>query len=81
MFGRAIWDKLPECTFENFEIASVKRGQFQYFQKSRGWFIPHNCPYQTCDYWLSDQTNENFLLKLTYFNRGQLQISERAIIK
>ena len=26
MFGRAIWDKLPECIFENFEIARVKRG-------------------------------------------------------
>ena len=40
MFGRAIWDKLPECIFENFEIAWVKRGQFQNFQKSRGWLIP-----------------------------------------
>ena len=35
-FGKAIWDKLPECIFENFEIARVKRGQFQNFQKSRG---------------------------------------------
>ena len=34
MFGRAIWDKLPEWIFENFEIARVKRGQFQNFQKS-----------------------------------------------
>ena len=25
MFGRVIWDKLPECIFENFEIARVKR--------------------------------------------------------
>ena len=25
MFGRAIWDKLPECIFENFEIARVNR--------------------------------------------------------
>ena len=40
MFGRAIWDKLPECIFENFEFAWVKRVQFQNFQKSRGWFIP-----------------------------------------
>ena len=40
MFGREIWDKLLECIFENFEIAQVKRGQFQNFQKSRGWFIP-----------------------------------------
>ena len=26
MLGKAIWDKLPECIFENFQI----------FQKSRG---------------------------------------------
>ena len=36
MFERAIWDKLPDCIFENFEIARVKRGQFQTFPKSRG---------------------------------------------
>ena len=34
MSGRAIWDKLPECIFENFEIALVKQGQFQNFQRS-----------------------------------------------
>ena len=34
MFGRAIWNKLPEWIFENFEIALVKRGQFQNFRKS-----------------------------------------------
>ena len=36
MLGRAIWDKLPECIFENFEIARVKREQFQIFQKRQG---------------------------------------------
>ena len=36
MFMRTIWDKVPECIFENFEIVRVKRGQFQNFQKSRG---------------------------------------------
>ena len=35
MFGRAIWDKLPECIFENFGIARVKQGKFENFQKSR----------------------------------------------
>ena len=35
MFSKAIWDKLPECIFENFEIAKI-----QNFQKSRSWFIP-----------------------------------------
>ena len=29
IFGWAIWDKLPECIFENFEIARVKNN----FQK------------------------------------------------
>ena len=36
MFGRTIWDKLPEYIFEHFEIVQVKRVQFQNFQKSRG---------------------------------------------
>ena len=40
MFWRAIWDKLSEGIFTNFEIARVKRGQFQNLQKPRGWFIP-----------------------------------------
>ena len=40
MFGRAIWDKLPECIFEDFEIAGVKRGLFKKLKNSRGWFIP-----------------------------------------
>ena len=34
MSGRAIWDKLPACIFENFDIARVKREQFQNSQKS-----------------------------------------------
>ena len=39
MFGKAIWDKLPECIFENFETARVNREQFQNFQNSRGRLI------------------------------------------
>ena len=31
MLGRAIWDKLPEYIFENFEIALVKQQRFQNF--------------------------------------------------
>ena len=34
MLRRAIWDKLPECIFENFETVRKKQGQ------SRAWFIP-----------------------------------------
>ena len=35
MFGRTTWDNLPECIFESFEIARVKPGEFQNFQKSQ----------------------------------------------
>ena len=44
MFGRAIWDKLPKCIFENFEIARVKRG------KNTSMIHPKNWPNQTCGY-------------------------------
>ena len=36
MFVRAIWDELPECISEYFEIAREKRWQFQSSQKLRG---------------------------------------------
>ena len=41
--------QLPECIFENFEIARVNREQFQCFQKSQEWFDPLNHVNQTCD--------------------------------
>ena len=44
MYGRATWDKLPESIFENFQIARVKQGKFQNFQKSRWSFIPKITP-------------------------------------
>ena len=59
MFGRAIWDKLPKCIFENFEIAWVKPGQFQNFQNHEGdtsqkllepnmrWLVNHIKPINT----------------------------------
>ena len=40
MFRRSIWDKFPESIYESFKIARVKGGQFQSFQKPRGWLIP-----------------------------------------
>ena len=36
MFGRAIWDKLPECIFEIFENARVKRGNFKILKNHEG---------------------------------------------
>ena len=34
-FGKAIWDELLECIFENFEIPLVKQGKFKSVRKSR----------------------------------------------
>ena len=51
MFGRAIWDKLPNRSFENFEIIFVLLvllGQFQNFQKYTRAIYPKS-PSQTCD--------------------------------
>ena len=36
MFGKAIWDKLPECIFENFENARVEEGNFKIVKKHEG---------------------------------------------
>ena len=71
MFGKTIWDKLPECIFENFEINRVKRGEFQYFQKSTGVIYPKNRPNQTCGDWLitrNQQLQNNFVNGAVYYN-------------
>ena len=49
MFGRAIWNKLPERIFKNFEIARVKRGQFQN-SKIKKVVYRKNRPNQKCGY-------------------------------
>ena len=57
MFGRAIWDKLPECIFENFENSSkIKRVVY-----------PKNCPNQTCDYWLITQNQQTLCIETNIF--------------
>ena len=77
---RAIWDKLPECIFENFEIARVKREQFPIFQKSRRWIIPKIAGNK---HMVNKQTlitpKKTTRLKLISFNTGQLQISKQVI--
>ena len=54
MFESGTWDKLLYCIFENFEIALVKQGQIQSFEKSWGWFIPKitQARQVITDYWL-----------------------------
>ena len=38
MFGREIWDKLPQCTFENFEIARGSEGNSKFSKNREGDF-------------------------------------------
>ena len=66
MSGREIWHKFPECIFENFEIALVKRGHFQNFQESRGWFIPKIAPTKH-DYWLITPNQQPLCIETNIF--------------
>ena len=75
LFGRAIWNKLPECIFDNIEITRVKREQFQNFQKSREWFISKIVRTKHMITGKSHQINKHFVLKLIFFNSGQLHTS------
>ena len=70
-----------KCIVENSEIAWVKQGQFQNFQKSRGWFIPKIARTKHVITGSSHQTNKHFGLKLIPFISGQLQITEWTIRK
>ena len=51
IFGRVIWNKFYECSFENFQIAIVKRGQFQNFWKIIRMIYPLSWPNQNCGRW------------------------------
>ena len=75
MFERAVWVKLPECIFQNFEIARVKRGQFQISKITRV-IYPKNRWSQACDYWLITPNQQHFIMKLISFNSGKLQMNE-----
>ena len=67
MFGRAIWNKLPDCIFENFEISNSEKCS----KITRVTYL-QNHPHQTCGYWLitPNQTETNIL-----------QICKQAITK
>ena len=80
MFGRAIWDKLPEYIFAfssfystNFKIFKNHEGDLSstvkdLFPEPNMWLlVNHTKPTNT--------------VQLISFNSGQLQISERAITK
>ena len=66
MFARAIWDKFSKLIFKNFEIAWVKRGQYQNFQKSQGWFIPKIARTKR-DYWLITPNQQTLCIETNIF--------------
>ena len=62
LFGRAIWDKLPEYIFENFEIPRAIQGQFRIFENPEGdlfqelpkwsmWFLVNQIKPKNIFYW------------------------------
>ena len=83
--GRAFWDKLPECIFENFEISKT-RAISKFLKITRVIYLK-NCPNQPCSYWLITQNQQTLCIETTIFwqwavtksasgqlqNRGKLQ--------
>ena len=67
MFRRAIWDKLPECVFANFEIPRVKQGQFQSFSKITRVIYPTNRQNQACYYWLITPNQQILCIETNIF--------------
>ena len=53
MFGKEIWDKLPECIFENFEITRV--------------IYPKNRPNQPSGYWLITPNQQALCIETNIF--------------
>ena len=56
MLGRAIWDRLPECIFENF-------------QKSRGGFIPRIARNKR-HYWLITPNQQTIFIETNILTVG-----------
>ena len=63
MFGRTIWDKLPECIFENFEIAHSETIAVSKFSKTTKVIYPKST-------WLLVKPKKQFLMKLIFLTAG-----------
>ena len=59
MFGKAIWDKLPECIFENFEISK--------FKKIKSLIYSKNHAKLTFGYWLIARNQQTLCIETNMF--------------
>ena len=66
MFGRAIWDKLPKCIFENLEYLS-EMWAVSKFSKIKRVIYPKNYLNQICGYWLITPNQKTLFLKTNIF--------------
>ena len=67
MFGRAIYDKLPESIFENY----------QKIFKNHEDDLSKNCPNQICDYWLITHNQQTVCIEINTFKQ-QVTTNQRA---
>ena len=66
IFGRAIWGKLTECIFENFECPS-KTSAISIFSNITKVIYPKNCPKQTCDSCLTTRNQQTLCIETNIF--------------
>ena len=67
MFGRAIWDKLPESIFENFEIAPSNTWAISKFSKIARVIYTKNRSQQTLSHWLITRNQQTLCIKTNIF--------------
>ena len=80
MFGRAIWEKLSECIFANSKFQNFQNQNFKIFKNYES-DLSQKLPELRMWLLVNHTKSTNFVLKLTSFNSGQLQIIEREITK
>ena len=61
IFGSAIWNKLPECIFENFEISN--------FSKIVRVISLKNRSNQACDYWFITPKQQTLCIETNIFKQ------------
>ena len=77
MSGTVISDNLSEWFLKTLKLPELNDSKI--FKNHEGG-LSQILPNETCGYWLITP-NQHFVMKLLSFDREQLQISERAIIK
>ena len=75
MFGRAIWNKLSDYIFENFEFGincPSKTRAISKFSKNGSLIYPNYRPNKTCSYWLITPNQQTLCIETNIFYQREI---------